>query len=106
MMSAAASTSPAVAVSGADGELDATGLGGSGDGEGLPLSRLLVQPINLDVLAGELEARGRGLRVVAVGEEQVIGCGGVGGPASILSKKLMPDIEVTNIRDEERFIVR
>jgi D-arabinose 1-dehydrogenase-like Zn-dependent alcohol dehydrogenase len=36
----------------------------------------------------------------------VIGCGGVGGPASILAKKLMPEIEVTNIRAEKRFIVR
>jgi len=36
----------------------------------------------------------------------VIGCGGVGGPASVLSKKLMPDVEVTNIREEKRFIVR
>ena len=36
----------------------------------------------------------------------VIGCGGVGGPASVLTKKLMPEVEVTNIRDEKRFIVR
>jgi len=36
----------------------------------------------------------------------VIGCGGVGGPASMLSKKLMPDVEVTNVREEKRFIVR
>jgi len=36
----------------------------------------------------------------------VIGCGGVGGPAAILAKKLMPEIEVTNIREEKRFIVR
>jgi D-arabinose 1-dehydrogenase-like Zn-dependent alcohol dehydrogenase len=36
----------------------------------------------------------------------VIGCGGVGGPASILAKKLMPDVDVTNIRAEKRFIVR
>jgi D-arabinose 1-dehydrogenase-like Zn-dependent alcohol dehydrogenase len=36
----------------------------------------------------------------------VIGCGGVGGPAAMLSKKLMPDVEVTIIRKEERFIVR
>jgi hypothetical protein len=36
----------------------------------------------------------------------VIGCGGVGGPASILAKKLMPEVEVTNIRAEKRFIVR
>jgi D-arabinose 1-dehydrogenase-like Zn-dependent alcohol dehydrogenase len=36
----------------------------------------------------------------------IIGCGGVGGPASMLSKKLMPEVEVTNIRDEKCFIVR
>jgi len=36
----------------------------------------------------------------------VIGCGGVGGPAAMLSKKLMPNVEVTIIRKEERFIVR
>ncbi len=36
----------------------------------------------------------------------IIGCGGVGGPASILSKRLMPEVEVTNIREEKRFIVR
>jgi D-arabinose 1-dehydrogenase-like Zn-dependent alcohol dehydrogenase len=36
----------------------------------------------------------------------IIGCGGVGGPAAMLAKKLMPDIEVTIIREEDRFIVR
>jgi hypothetical protein len=36
----------------------------------------------------------------------VIGCGGVGGPASLLARKLMPGVEVTNIREESRFIVR
>jgi len=36
----------------------------------------------------------------------VIGCGGVGGPASVLARKLMPDVEVTNVREEKRFIVR
>jgi D-arabinose 1-dehydrogenase-like Zn-dependent alcohol dehydrogenase len=36
----------------------------------------------------------------------VIGCGGVGGPAAMLSKKLMPDVDVSVIRKEERFIVR
>ncbi len=36
----------------------------------------------------------------------IIGCGGVGGAASIFSKKLMPEVEVTNIREEKRFIVR
>ncbi|RZB37670.1 MAG: hypothetical protein SRB2_00772 [Desulfobacteraceae bacterium Eth-SRB2] len=36
----------------------------------------------------------------------VIGCGGTGGPAAMLAKKLMPDVDVTIIRKEERFIVR
>jgi len=36
----------------------------------------------------------------------IIGCGGVGGPAAMLSRKLMPDIDVTVIREEKRFIVR
>jgi len=36
----------------------------------------------------------------------VIGCGGVGGPASMLAKRLMPDVDVTIIREEKRFIVR
>ena len=41
------------------------------------------------------------------GEKLVItGCGGVGGPAAMLSKKLMPDVDVTIIREEKRFIVR
>ncbi|WP_347490291.1 hypothetical protein ABDB91_03680 [Desulfoscipio sp. XC116] len=42
-----------------------------------------------------------------IGEQLVIvGCGGLGGPAAILAKKLMPDVNVTIIRAEERFIVR
>ena len=36
----------------------------------------------------------------------IIGCGGVGGPAAMLSRKLMPDIRITVIREEDRFIVR
>jgi D-arabinose 1-dehydrogenase-like Zn-dependent alcohol dehydrogenase len=36
----------------------------------------------------------------------IIGCGGAGGPAAILAKRLMPDVDVTIIRKEERFIVR
>lgn len=36
----------------------------------------------------------------------VIGCGGVGGPAAMLSRKLMPDVNITIVRDENRFIVR
>ena len=36
----------------------------------------------------------------------IIGCGGVGGSAAMLSKKLMPDLDVTVIREEKTFIVR
>jgi D-arabinose 1-dehydrogenase-like Zn-dependent alcohol dehydrogenase len=36
----------------------------------------------------------------------IIGCGGVGAPAAMLSKKLNPDANVTVIREEKRFIVR
>jgi len=36
----------------------------------------------------------------------IIGCGGVGGPAALLSRKLMPEIDITLIRAEKRFIVR
>jgi len=36
----------------------------------------------------------------------IIGCGGVGGPVAMLSKKLMPNVDVTLIREEKRFIVR
>ncbi len=36
----------------------------------------------------------------------IIGCGGVGGPAAMLAKRHMPKVDVTIIRDEERFIVR
>jgi D-arabinose 1-dehydrogenase-like Zn-dependent alcohol dehydrogenase len=36
----------------------------------------------------------------------IVGCGGVGGPAAMLSKKLLPDVEVTLIREESTFIVR
>ena len=36
----------------------------------------------------------------------IIGCGGVGGPAAMLAQRLMPDVDVTIIRKEKRFIVR
>jgi glycine/D-amino acid oxidase-like deaminating enzyme len=36
----------------------------------------------------------------------VIGCGGAGGPAAILTSKINPDIDVTVIRAEPNFIVR
>ncbi len=36
----------------------------------------------------------------------VVGCSGAGGPAVMMAKKLMPDVDVTVIRKEEFFIVR
>ena len=36
----------------------------------------------------------------------IIGRGGVGGPAAMLSRKLMPDVTVTLVSEEDRFIVR
>lgn len=36
----------------------------------------------------------------------IVGCSGSGGPAAMMAKKLMPDVEVTVIRKEEFFIVR
>jgi hypothetical protein len=36
----------------------------------------------------------------------IIGMGGVGAPAAMLARKLMPNIEITIIREEDRFIVR
>ena len=36
----------------------------------------------------------------------IVGCSGAGGPAAMMAKKLMPDIDVTVIRKEDCFIVR
>ena len=36
----------------------------------------------------------------------VVGCSGAGGPAAMMAKNLMPDVDVTVIRKEEFFIVR
>ncbi len=36
----------------------------------------------------------------------IIGRGGAGGPAAMLSRKLMPEVDVTIVSEEERFIVR
>ena len=36
----------------------------------------------------------------------IIGCGGVGAPADMLSRKLMPGVHVTLVRAGKRFIVR
>ena len=50
------------------------------------------------------KAGGEGMKK---GEKLVIvGCSGSGGPAAMMSKKLLPDVDVTVIRKEEFFIVR
>jgi hypothetical protein len=36
----------------------------------------------------------------------IIGRGGTGGPAAMLSRKLMPGVDVSIVSEEERFIVR
>lgn len=36
----------------------------------------------------------------------IIGCSGAGGPMAMMSKKLMPNIDITVLRKEEHFIVR
>jgi hypothetical protein len=36
----------------------------------------------------------------------IVGCSGAGGPAAMMSRKLMPDIDITVIRKEPFFIVR
>lgn len=36
----------------------------------------------------------------------VVGCSGAGGPAALMAKKLMPEVEVTVLRKEPNFIVR
>jgi len=36
----------------------------------------------------------------------IVGRGGVGGPAAMLSRKLMPEVDVILVSEEERFIVR
>lgn len=36
----------------------------------------------------------------------IVGMGGVGGPAAMLTRRLLPGVEVTVVREEERFIVR
>ena len=59
------------------------------------------------VIRGGQQEQSRRRVAMEPGEKLVIiGCGGVGGPASVLSRKLMPEVEVTNVREEKRFIVR
>ena len=36
----------------------------------------------------------------------IVGCSGSGGPMAMMSRKLMPDIDITLVRKEEFFIVR
>lgn len=45
--------------------------------------------------------------IMKKGEKLVIvGCSGAGGPAAMMAKKLMPDVDVMVIRKEKFFIVR
>jgi D-arabinose 1-dehydrogenase-like Zn-dependent alcohol dehydrogenase len=36
----------------------------------------------------------------------IVGCSGSGGPAAMMAKKLMPEVDITVIRKEDFFIVR
>jgi len=36
----------------------------------------------------------------------IVGCSGSGGPAAMMAKKLMPELDITVIRKEDFFIVR
>ncbi len=36
----------------------------------------------------------------------IVGCSGAGGPAALMAKKLMPEVDVIVIRKEPHFIVR
>jgi len=36
----------------------------------------------------------------------VVGGGGVGSPTAMMARKLMPEVQVTLIREEDTFIVR
>ncbi len=36
----------------------------------------------------------------------IIGCGGVGAPAAMLARQLMPEVEIVVVREEREFIVR
>ncbi len=36
----------------------------------------------------------------------IVGMGGGGGPAAMLARKLMPEVDITVVREENRFIVR
>jgi D-arabinose 1-dehydrogenase-like Zn-dependent alcohol dehydrogenase len=36
----------------------------------------------------------------------IVGCSGAGGPAAMMAKKLMPEVDVTVVRKEDFFIVR
>jgi len=36
----------------------------------------------------------------------IVGCGGAGGPAALMSRTINPELDVTVIRAEPNFIVR
>lgn len=70
----------------------------------------LAPGAGIEVLPGVVGIRdigGKRRFCVKNGEKLVIvGCSGSGGPAAMLAKKLMPEVDVTVIRKEEFFIVR
>jgi Zn-dependent alcohol dehydrogenase len=67
-------------------------------GSSLITGRNDISNCRVNNMGGEIMKKGEKLIV--------IGCGGVGGPAAMMAKKLMPDVDVTIIRKEDRFIVR
>jgi len=69
-----------------------------GSGSGLGTGRNEIIYLGVHNTGGGIMEKGEKL--------VVIGCGGVGGPAAMMAKKLMPDVDVTIIRKEDRFIVR
>jgi len=60
--------------------------------------RLNITRLDWRQLEGEIMEKGQKL--------VIIGMGGVGGPAAMLSRRLLPEVDITVIREEDRFIVR
>jgi len=62
--------------------------------------RVFTTPSPLTIVKFEGDDMEKGDKLV------IVGCSGAGGPAAMLAKKLMPDVDVTVIRKEKFFIVR
>jgi D-arabinose 1-dehydrogenase-like Zn-dependent alcohol dehydrogenase len=60
----------------------------------------LSKPSKFENNQGRLHAMEKGQKLV------IVGMGGVGGPAAMLARKLLPGVDITVIREEDRFIVR